>query len=81
MYTATDKSGTQLLFGTAPVNWNNFDLVDWNPVVPFPRILDEMVSAGYSRTEWDASFGGDPEALNQERTARGLRPRCLAKPR
>jgi inosose dehydratase len=72
MHTATDKTVTPLLFGTAPVNWNNFDLVDWRPVVPFPHILDEMVAAGYSRTEWDASFGGDPDALNHERESRGM---------
>ncbi len=64
--------GTRLRFGTAPVNWNNFDLENWRPVVPFPRILDEMASAGYTLTEWDASFGSDPDVLNRERDARGL---------
>ncbi len=72
MQPGTEISGSQLRFGTAPVNWNNFDLENWRPVVPFPQILDEMVAAGYSLTEWDASFGSDPEMLNREREARGL---------
>jgi inosose dehydratase len=58
--------------GTAPVNWNNFDLEDWRPVVPFPRILDEMRAAGYVATEWDASFGTGISTLNQERGSRGM---------
>jgi inosose dehydratase len=72
MQPATTTSGTQIQFGTAPVNWNNFDLENWNPVVPFPQILDEMVAAGYTLTEWDASFGSDPEMLNRERDAREI---------
>lgn len=50
-------------FGTAPVNWNNFDLTNWREPVPFPDILREMQAAGYQRTEWDASFGSDPGTL------------------
>ncbi len=62
-----------LQFGTAPVNWNNFDLANWRPVVPFPAILDEMKAAGYDRTEWDASFGNDPATLLAEAESRGMR--------
>ncbi|MGC4190357.1 MAG: sugar phosphate isomerase/epimerase [Thermomicrobiales bacterium] len=61
-----------LHIGTAPVNWNNFDLTDWRDPVPFPRILDEMKAAGYVATEWDASFGDDVAVLNEERLARGI---------
>ena len=37
---------------TAPVNWNNADAPDFREWVPYPRILDLMVAAGYSATEW-----------------------------
>lgn len=63
---------TALHIGTAPVNWNNFDLTNWRDPVPFPRILDEMKAAGYSATEWDASFGDDVATLNAIRTERDL---------
>lgn len=61
-----------LRFGTAPVNWNNFDLVDWRPPVPFPAILDEMRAAGYVSTEWDASFGTDIKLLNSAIASREM---------
>lgn len=61
-----------LQIGTAPVNWNNNDLPDWRPLVPFPYILDEMWEAGYQDTEWDESFGTDIAMLNHERSARGM---------
>jgi inosose dehydratase len=70
--TRTNGIGSSLRIGTAPVNWNNFDLSGWRPVVPFPAILDEMRAAGYEATEWDQSFGSDIDALNRERTARGI---------
>jgi inosose dehydratase len=37
---------------TAPVNWNNADAPDFREWFPYPQILDLMVSAGYSATEW-----------------------------
>ena len=61
-----------LKIGTAPVNWNNFDLENWRPTVPFPAILDEMKAAGYSATEWDASFGTDPGTLSREIVQRDM---------
>jgi inosose dehydratase len=67
-----DQPVKPLRIGTAPVNWNNFDLEDWRPVVPFPKILDEMLAAGYTATEWDASFGSDVDALNRERDLRRM---------
>lgn len=57
---------------TAPVNWNNNDIPGWRPHVPFPRILDEMQAAGYTATEYDASFGTNPGTLRSEASARGL---------
>ena len=65
-------SADQLRVGTAPVNWNNFDLPGWRPVVQFPDILDAMRAAGYADTEWDESFGTDPVVLNHERESRGM---------
>ncbi|MDQ3654642.1 MAG: hypothetical protein M3457_06145, partial [Chloroflexota bacterium] len=62
----------RLRIGTAPVNWNNNDLPKWRPFVPFPGILDEMRSAGYTETEWDESFGTDVDVLNRERSARRM---------
>lgn len=62
----------RLRIGTAPVNWNNNDLAGWRPLVPFPRILDEMRDAGYVATEWDASFGSDVEDLKRECAARSM---------
>jgi inosose dehydratase len=63
---------TALAVGTAPANWNNGDLPDWRRPTPFPRILDEMVAAGYAGTEHDRQFPDDPSALRAELDARGL---------
>jgi inosose dehydratase len=48
---------------TAPVNWNNADVTDYRPWVPYPALLDEMVAAGYNATEW---------GMNMERAAAKL---------
>ena len=57
------EGATDMRIATAPVNWNNFDLPEWRPTVPFPKILDLMSEAGYRSTEYDRSFGTDPELL------------------
>ncbi len=61
-----DQTKPLLKIGTAPVNWNNNDLPDWRPAIPFPEILDSMLDAGFLETEWDESFGANVDALNQE---------------
>lgn len=61
-----------LSFGTAPVNWNNFDLKNWREPISFPDILREMQRAGYTRTEWDASFGSDPGILRDAAAEFGM---------
>lgn len=61
-----------LRLATAPVNWNNFDLPNWRPVVPFPDILDRMGEAGYRSTEYDRSFGLDRGALLDAVQTRGM---------
>lgn len=45
-----------LRVATAPVNWNNNDLADWRQHVPFPDLLSQMCSAGYTATEWGSNF-------------------------
>lgn len=65
-------SHIELQVATAPVNWNNFDLPNWRPVVPFPEILDRMVEAGYRLTEYDPSFGTDSDALLDPIRLRGM---------
>jgi len=62
----------QLNVGTAPVNWNNNDLPNWRPLIPFPDILDAMLDAGFLETEWDESFGAQVDDLNDERRRRGM---------
>lgn len=61
-----------LRIATAPVNWNNFDLPNWRPVVPFPEILDHMTAAGYRVTEYDPSFGIDSLLLRDAALSRGM---------
>src|SRR5680860_108674 len=67
-----DLIASPLRVGTAPVNWNNNDLPNWRPLVPFPEILDEMARAGYAATEWDESFGADVDDLNLQRQRREM---------
>ncbi len=58
--------------GTAPINWNNDDLKDWAPLVPFPAILDEMAAAGYEGTELGSIYPAEPAGLRIELERRGL---------
>lgn len=57
--------GAALRIATAPVNWNNNDLPDWRPLVPFPAILDHMHATGYRATELGANFPAGVEALQE----------------
>jgi inosose dehydratase len=47
---------------TAPVNWNNADAPDFREWFPYPKILDLMVAAGYSATEWGMNM---PSQVNR----------------
>ncbi len=67
-----NKSGRSLRFATAPVNWNNDDIPEWRPHVPFPDILDRMREAGYTATEYGANFPSSPYTLRRELTQRSL---------
>ena len=62
----------ELQIATAPVNWNNFELPNMRPFVPFPEILDLMVEAGYRTTEYDRGFGVDPGPLLDAIERRGM---------
>ena len=68
----TASTATLPRVATAPVNWNNDDLVGWRPAVTFPAILDQMVAAGYDATEYGAGFPADPAVLGAALSARGL---------
>ncbi|AEB11691.1 TIM barrel protein [Marinithermus hydrothermalis] len=57
---------------TAPINWNNEDVRDYRPWTPYPRILDEIVRAGYKATEWSTSLPTDPKRLERDLADRGL---------
>lgn len=58
--------------GTAPINWNNTDLTNWRPIVPYERVLAEMREAGYEGTEYGAGFSEDPAKLRADLSAHGL---------
>lgn len=70
--TGSDRTNGQLRVATCPVNWNNNDLVNWRPVTPFPQILDRMLEAGYTATEYDGLFGTDGAVVNHELRSRGM---------
>jgi inosose dehydratase len=55
---------------TAPVNWNNADAPDFREWFPYPKILDLMVAAGYSATEWGMNM---PSQVNRMLTDLGER--------
>ena len=57
---------------TAVVNWNNPDIPDVFPWMPYGEALDHMVEAGYDATEWGPSMPTDPTELGQALGSRGL---------
>src|SRR5260370_32466376 len=57
---------------TAPVNWNNADVTDYRPWVPYPALLDEMVAAGYDATEWGMNMERDAAKQRADLQKRGL---------
>ncbi|HWV35611.1 MAG TPA: TIM barrel protein, partial [Thermomicrobiales bacterium] len=68
----SDNPAAGLRIAAAPVTWNNNDLENWRPRIPFPEILDRIAEAGYRATEYDASFGTDPETVRNAAAERGL---------
>jgi inosose dehydratase len=57
---------------TAPVNWNNPDVPEYRPWLPYERMMDEFVEAGYDATEWGPGMPEDPAELKAALDARGL---------
>lgn len=57
---------------TAPCNWNNGDIPDFRAYTPYPQMMDEMVQAGYSATEWGPGMPEDPAEVRDQMAARGL---------
>jgi inosose dehydratase len=57
---------------TAPVNWNNPDVPEYRAWLPYERMMDEFVEAGYDATEWGPGMPEDPGELKAALDARGL---------
>jgi inosose dehydratase len=51
---------------TAPVNWNNNDVRDYREWTPYPRLLEEMLTAGYTATEWDVCMENDAARMRAD---------------
>ena len=58
--------------GCVPIVWNNVDLPDLGPPVPYAEILDAYVALGYEGTQHGRDFP-EGEALHAELARRGLR--------
>jgi inosose dehydratase len=58
---------------TAPVNWNSPDVPEYRAWTLYPQLLEEMVAAGYTATEWASIMPKDPAVLAEDLRARGLR--------
>ncbi len=64
----------KMLVGNAPCSWGSLENQDKSQVVPFNRMLDELVETGYTGTElgdW-GYMPTDPAALGAEITKRNL---------
>jgi hypothetical protein len=51
---------------TAPVNWNNPDVPEYRAWIPYGRMMDEFVAAGYDACEWGSNMPNDQAILNPE---------------
>jgi inosose dehydratase len=58
---------------TAPVNWNSPDVPEYREYTPYPQLLEEMLAAGYTATEWSSIMPKDPEVLRRDLQARGMK--------
>lgn len=57
---------------TAIVNWNNPDIPDVFPWIPYGEAMDHFVEAGYDATEWGPSMPTDPAVMAADLRTRGL---------
>jgi inosose dehydratase len=58
--------------GIGPITWNNEELKDLRPPLPYERVLDEVRAAGFAGTELGDGFPRDPATLGAALRARGL---------
>ena len=58
--------------GCAPIAWNNEDLHDLRPPVPYTSVLDDIQAAGFAGTELGAGFPRNPAVLRRALDERGL---------
>jgi inosose dehydratase len=58
--------------GVVPIVWNNADLLDLAPEVPYPTVLDEIARLGYAGCQLGRGFPSGDE-LRRELERRGLR--------
>jgi inosose dehydratase len=58
---------------TAPVNWNNNDVRDYREWTPYLQLLEEMLAAGYTATEWDVCMEKDAARVRADLQTRDLR--------
>jgi inosose dehydratase len=57
---------------TAPVNWNSPDVPEYREYTPYPQLLEEMLAAGYTTTEWSSIMPKNPQVLLRDLQARGM---------
>jgi inosose dehydratase len=57
---------------TAPVNWNSPDVPEYRDYTPYPQLLEEMLAAGYTTTEWSSIMPKNPQELLRDLQARGM---------
>jgi inosose dehydratase len=57
---------------TAPVNWNSPDVPEYREYTPYPQLLEEMLAAGYTTTEWSSIMPKNPQELLRDLQARGM---------
>ncbi len=60
------------LVGTSPILWNNDDLPELTPPVPWEQVLDEVASAAYDGVELGSNAPRDAAALRAQMDRRGL---------
>jgi inosose dehydratase len=58
--------------GYAPITWNNEDLKDLRPPVPYTSVLDQIRAAGYTGTELGDGFPRQARELKRALDERGL---------
>ncbi|MCA1556822.1 MAG: TIM barrel protein, partial [Acidobacteria bacterium] len=60
--------------GNAPVSWGVMEVADWGEQIPYRKVLDEIMEAGYAGTELGpyGYFPTEPNELMPELAVRGL---------